>query len=170
MKKETKIIKAQWMFPFIKEILSKDKQVRITVTGSSMYPFLRENIDSVELTGASFSALKKGDIALIQRENGQYILHRVLLKKGGSFFIVGDAQQWIEGPLAESQLVAVASAIYRKDLRISCEGRGWKLVSLLWLKLLPFREQLIACFKRLRKRTKSMYRRRPFSEQRFTKN
>ncbi len=169
--KETKSIKAEFIFPFIEEILSKGKQVRITVTGSSMYPFLRENIDSVLLSKVSFADLEKGNIALIKRENGQYILHRVLLKKNNCFFIVGDAQQWIEGPLQEDQLVAVASAIYRRDFKIDCTGGIWKIVSLTWLKLLPHREHLIASFKKLRKFMKcvtaystKLTRRRPFSE------
>jgi len=149
--KETKVVKAELIFPFVKEILSQGKLVRITVTGSSMYPFLREAIDSVELSGGCFSDLRKGDITLIKRENGQYILHRVLLVKADSFFIVGDAQQWVEGPLYEKQLIAIASAIYRKDFRISCYGRLWRIASFLWLKLLPYRKPLITYFKKLRK-------------------
>jgi len=146
-----KTIKAELIFPFVKEILSQGKQVRITVTGSSMYPFLRENIDSVELSGCSLFDLRRGDIALIKRGNGQYILHRVLLRKADSFFIVGDAQQWVEGPVYEEQLIAIASAIYRTDFRISCSGGLWRIVSFLWLKLLPYRRLLIKGFRKSRK-------------------
>lgn len=161
--KEIRIVKSKFIFPFVNEILSQGKQVRLTVTGSSMYPFLRENIDSVELSAGSFYQLRKGDIVLIKRGNGQFILHRVLLKKADSFFIVGDAQQWVEGPLYEEQLIAIASAIYRKDFRISCYGRLWRLSSFIWLKMLPYRETLISCFKKLRMIMKGMGR-RPFSE------
>ena len=70
----------------------------------SMYPFLREDKDKVELAMTSFSCIKKGDVVLIKRESGEYVLHRVLKKSMDHFYIVGDAQQWIEGPLLPEQL------------------------------------------------------------------
>ena len=92
---EIKFVKSVDMFPVVKEILNKSISVSITVTGMSMYPFLRENIDSVELSDASFMSICRGDIVLILRKNGDYVLHRVLRKEKNNFYIIGDAQQWI---------------------------------------------------------------------------
>lgn len=136
---EVKKIKSTEMFPVIKEILENGSRVWITVTGMSMYPFLREDEDCVELSQTSIDTIKKGDIVLIQRATGQYILHRVIRKENALFYIVGDAQQWIEGPLKNEQLVAVVTAIKRGKHKFSCQNRWWRLLVTLWINIIPLR-------------------------------
>lgn len=134
------IAKASEVFPAIQDIFDETgSNVRITVSGDSMLPFLRDGIDSVELSSAEFSELKKLDIALIKRVTGEYVLHRVVRKDSDCFFIAGDAQQWIEGPLRPEQLQASVSAIWRRNKRISCDSKLWRLCSRVWLLCLPFR-------------------------------
>jgi len=108
-----------------------------------MYPFLRDGLDCVELSACSFDTAKKGDIVLIQRKTGEYVLHRILCKKKSVFYIIGDAQQWIEGPLEKEQLIAVVSAIRRGKRTISCSNFIWKLLSFLWLGVIPIRYKLL---------------------------
>lgn len=143
---EVKLVKSVEMFPVIKEILKKGINVSITVTGMSMYPFLRENTDSVELANVCFTSIRRGDIVLIIRETGEYILHRVIKKEKGGFYIVGDAQQWIEGPLRPEQFIAVATAVCRGKRHIKCSSFWWKLLSGAWLRILPFRYLLIKTY------------------------
>jgi signal peptidase len=131
--------KSNKMFPVIQELLKEGKRVRLPVTGTSMYPFLMEERDSVELSYALFSEVKSGDIVLILRENGQYILHRVITKTENCFYIVGDAQQEIEGPLYPNQLIAVVISVWRMKEHIECSNLCWKTLSYVWVKLLPFR-------------------------------
>jgi len=73
-------VKSSAIFPVITELLDSGQTARITVTGNSMYPFLRAGRDSVELSKASFQEINRGDIVLIKRTNGIYILHRVIKK------------------------------------------------------------------------------------------
>ena len=141
-----KYIKAGVMFPVIEEMLKEGRSVRITVTGSSMYPFLRENIDSIELSSSNFINIHRGDIVLILRDTGAYILHRILKKEKDRFYIVGDHQQWIEGPLRQDQLIAVAIAIWRKDKKIVCTNIWWKILSRAWLRLLPVRHVVLVLY------------------------
>jgi hypothetical protein len=143
-------IQAASLFPLVSEMIEKGQPTRIIVSGSSMYPFLRDGIDSVELDRADFERLAGGDIVMIQRTNGQYIMHRVCKKEKDHFFMVGDAQQWIEGPLYPEQLVAVATAIWRKERRIVCSNRWWKFLSGVWLLCRPCRYRIIKTYRRLR--------------------
>lgn len=136
---EVKKIKSAEMFPVIKEILEGGGRAWITVTGMSMYPFLREDEDCVELSSASIETIRRGDIVLIQRFTGEYILHRVLRVGKGSFYIIGDAQQWIEGPLLPEQLIAVVTAIKRNKLQFSCHNKLWKLLVRVWINIVPLR-------------------------------
>jgi len=90
-------VKSSELFPVIKEILSEGRTAWITVTGNSMYPFLREDIDSVKLSAASLETIKKGDIVLIRRLTGEYILHRVIRKEDDCFYMVGDPKGGLRG-------------------------------------------------------------------------
>lgn len=148
---EVRYVKAGVMFPVISEILGTGKTARVTITGSSMSPFLRQGTDSVELAETDFQSIRRGDIVLIRRYNGQYILHRVLSKKKDCFFMVGDAQQFVEGPLRPNQLIAVAKAVYRKDWRISCDSFWYSAFSELWLLLRPMRYPIIRAMHILRR-------------------
>jgi len=131
-------VKSSAIFPVITELLDSGQTARITVTGNSMYPFLRAGRDSVELSKASFQEINRGDIVLIKRTNGIYILHRVI-KKPKILFMVGGAQQWIEGPLYPEQLVAKVKSVRRKNREIPCTNDTWVFLSRVWLRLRIFR-------------------------------
>ena len=144
-------VKAAAIFPFIEEILEQGQNSRITVTGSSMYPFLRDGVDSVEFSKGSFDSISRGDIVLIRRRDGAYVMHRVLKKEGISFYMVGDAQQWIEGPLYADQLLAVVTAVYRKDRKIVCRSIWWRTLSGIWLWMLPCRHIVFKLYRGFRR-------------------
>ena len=70
-------IKLDDVMPLIKEKLASGQEVIFSPHGTSMLPFLKEGRDSITLK-APPARLKKYDIPLYQRKNGQYILHRVV--------------------------------------------------------------------------------------------
>jgi len=146
-----KTIKSEVLFPQVKELLDNGHKVRITVTGSSMMPFLRENIDSVELSAANFESLRFGQIPLIRRADGQYILHRLICKKKDRFFIAGDAQLWVEGPIYPEQLVAVVTKIWRGDRQISASNICWDMLSFIWWLRIPAYRMLRIPYRLLKK-------------------
>ncbi len=134
-----KLVKAAELFSLTSEILAQDGYAWITVTGMSMYPFLKEVRDSVELSKATFESIKKGDIVLIKRLNGVFVLHRVCKKKKECFYMVGDAQQWIEGPLVPEQILAKVTRIKRKGRIINCKNPILKACVTIWMFVLPIR-------------------------------
>lgn len=148
---EIKKVKAANMFPLILEIIDNGQSTKIPVSGESMNPFLRDGIDSVEFTKGSFEQLSWGDIVVVQRTDGYYVMHRIYKKEKDCFFLVGDAQQWIEGPIYPKQLVAVVTAIWREDKRIFCSNRWWRLLSGLWLHLRPFRYFILKAHRKMGK-------------------
>lgn len=135
-------VKSNTIFPVIVDLLNSGQTARITVTGNSMNPFLKANRDSVELSKTSFQEIRRGDIVLIKRTNGIYVLHRVYKKTEDSFSMVGDAQQWIEGPLYPDQLVAKVISVRRKNKEIPCTNIVWVLLSWIWLRLRVFRYKI----------------------------
>jgi len=148
---EVKLIKSACIFPAIRELLQEGTQVWLTVTGMSMYPFLREDKDSVKLVSACFDTINKGDIVLIQRVSGEYILHRVFKKDDNCFFMAGDAQKWIEGPLEPDRLIAAVAEIRRNGRTISCRNIFWNLLTAFWMKAIPLRNYLLKTIRILAK-------------------
>lgn len=140
--REVRKIKSANLFPLVSEILEHGQSSRVSITGSSMYPFLRNEIDSVEMSKGDFSSISRGDIVLIRRTDGAYVMHRVLKKERDCFYIVGDAQQWIEGPLIPEQLIAVVPSVWRKEKHISCSNSCWRALSWFWLLVLPVRHHI----------------------------
>lgn len=136
---EVKRVKSAEIFSVISDILSQGGKAWITVTGMSMYPFLREDKDMVELSSGDFESIKRGDIILIKRRTGAYVLHRVLRKENKCFYMIGDAQKWVEGPLDPDQLIAVVSKIKRGRFEIKCTNIVWTLLTRVWLNVIPFR-------------------------------
>lgn len=147
---EVKRIKADFMMPVINNLLENDSKVCLTVTGNSMYPFLRDNKDSVELAKCSFSDVKTGDIILIQRWDSTYVLHRVILKGKSSVYILGDAQRRPEGPIDRNQILAKVDSVWRCSKKISAKNIIWRILTFLWFMLFPFRRIIIDKYRRIR--------------------
>lgn len=76
-----------------------------------MLPMLRQGVDSVVLFPLP-EKLKKYDLPLYQRDNGQYVLHRVV-KSGASYTCIGDNQFDYETGLRHVQMIALVTAFYR---------------------------------------------------------
>ena len=63
--------------PVLMELLEQGESVSLTVTGNSMSPFLVHGRDQISFQKPS-APLKRGDMAFFRRENGDYVMHRVL--------------------------------------------------------------------------------------------
>ena len=67
-----KQVKLDELMPFITEQLNEGKSVTFSPRGTSMLPLLKEGRDSVTLS-KPVGRLKKYDIPLYRRKNGQYV-------------------------------------------------------------------------------------------------
>ncbi len=149
--KKIELAKMSKILPIIEFLFEQKSDVKLTVTGNSMYPFLKHTRDSVLLSDAKSLHISKGDVVLFKRDTGQCILHRVCrYKDEDNIYFVGDAQTGIEGPIAKSQLIALVTSVYRDGKEISCRSFWWRTLSFLWLLILPIRPFFIALY------TKSM--------------
>lgn len=151
-----KKLKAKDILPVVKEYIDNGKRVRITVTGNSMYPFLRDSKDSVELIETEYQNIKLGDIVLVLQNDGTYILHRLIKKRENYFYINGDAQWYREGPMHPGQIIGKVARVWRKEKEIKCNAPLWRSLSFLWFLLIPFRRLLIRYFALLRRIKKTV--------------
>ena len=143
------------MVPGIEELVHAGYLVKLTVTGSSMYPFLRHGVDSVGIESLG-RAPKKGDILFYQRGNGQYVLHRVIGAKGEELRLAGDAQNLVERQSGWDNVIGIVSVVYRSRREISCGALFWRMFSCLWRWALPFRPLVILLYRTVRGRFRSV--------------
>ena len=146
-KKPIKRADAENLMALVLPMLEEGKTVRLTVTGFSMYPLVSSRRDSVLLKKAdSFSV---GDVPLFQREDGSYILHRIVKEKNGSYATMGDYETQEEYPVKPEQILAKAVGFYRKERFIDCNSIGYRLYSFLWRKMAPIRPLLLKTMAKL---------------------
>lgn len=122
----------------LKGLIEEGHEVNIVVAGFSMTPFLCNERDYVHLK-APDRKLKVGDIVFFQRPSGQYILHRICRIKKDGYYIVGDAQTQIEGPVSREQIFAVATAANRKGKMIGHGDFWWDFFEKVWPRVIPLR-------------------------------
>ena len=127
------------LFSLMDEMLNNNKSVIFSPNGNSMQPFLFEGLHTVEIKKSSFQELKISDVVLIRRTNGDYVMHRLVYKNRHGLYLNGDNQNWFEGPLPSSALVAVGVARICKGERWEFYSFTWRCLSWIWILLFPIR-------------------------------
>ena len=120
------------VMPQIRELLAMGQSVRLYPKGVSMMPMLRQGIDSVLLSPVQ-GKLKKYDLPLYQRKNGQYVLHRIV-KVGETYTCIGDNQYAYEPGVRQEQLIAVVTGYYRDEEYRSVKSFRHKVYCRFWHK------------------------------------
>ncbi len=132
---------AENLMTLVLPMIEEGKTVKLTVTGFSMYPLVSSRRDSVLLKKAE--TLSVGDVPLFRREDGSYILHRIVKKKDGFFATMGDYEIKKEYPVKPEQVVAKAVGFYRKERYIDCNSTEYRIYSFLWRKTVRIRPFLL---------------------------
>lgn len=122
-------------------------RANLAVTGCSMLPMLRQNRDIVILEPIADS-LQAGDIALFQRENGPYVLHRVITVDKRWYVFCGDNQAQCE-QVEHGQLVARVTGYIRNGKAYDLKSVGYRLYCWAWVRLFCLRKYYIAIRRRL---------------------
>lgn len=135
--KEHLIVGMDELVPIFKEQLAAGKSVRFSPKGISMLPMLREGKDTVTLSAAPVR-LKKYDIPLYQRDDGKYILHRIVAA-GDDYTCVGDNQFVYEKGIRPDQIIAVVTAFSRAEKDHSVKELSYKFYCRFWHYTRPLR-------------------------------
>ena len=118
------------LMPVFREQLALGRSVRFMPKGVSMLPMLREGKDSVELSPLP-GTLKKYDVVLYQRDNGKYVLHRIV-KAGETYTCMGDNQFTPEPGLRHDQMIGLVAAFYRGEKQYNVRHWGYGLYCRIW--------------------------------------
>lgn len=134
------------VFPLIEEQLNAGGSATFKIRGTSMLPFLSDMRDSVTVV-APTRRIRKHDVVLYRRCNGDFILHRVVGRKKEFLLCRGDNQFENEQVFPE-QVVAIVSEYERNGKRKSISSLTHRLYSLYWVNSVLLRRLL----RKLRKR------------------
>lgn len=118
------------LMPLFRERLEAGQKIKFSPRGISMLPMLRQGIDSVILSPVP-GKLKKYDLPLYQRDDGKYILHRIV-KAGETYTCIGDNQQVYEQGVRHDQMIALVTAFTRGDREIDVRNPVYQLYCRVW--------------------------------------
>ncbi len=118
------------LMPLFMERLAAGQTVRFSPKGISMLPMLRQHVDSVIIAPVS-GKLKKYDLPLYRRDDGKYILHRII-DAGDTYTCMGDNQFVAEPGLRHDQMIAVVTEFYRGEKRHSVNETAYRLYCRFW--------------------------------------
>ena len=125
------------LMPVIKECLANGKHIWFSPKGVSMLPMLRQGFDRVLLSPLP-EKFGKYDLPLYQRDNGQYVLHRIV-RVGETYTCVGDNQFALETRIRPDQMIALVTAFTRKGKKIPVNHLGYRFYCRFWHYSRPIR-------------------------------
>ncbi len=123
----------------LKELVEQGDTVSMRIVGSSMSPFLIHNRDII-IFKAPDRKLRRGDMVFFQRDSGQYVMHRIYSEKKDGYYIIGDAQTELEGPVRPEQIFALVIKVKRKDKWLEPGNFWWEFFARVWIRSIRLRK------------------------------
>ena len=114
-----------------------DLPIRIQLRGHSMHPLIRYQKDYVTIQAVS-RPLRKGDIVLFQRADGQYVVHRIW-KLNAQIISFGDNCSAPDAPIPPERVLGLVTYVHRKHHTIHVDTPIWRMLGRIWSALRPLR-------------------------------
>ncbi|MGN0299322.1 MAG: S24/S26 family peptidase [Lachnospiraceae bacterium] len=134
----------------LRELTEEGKEVSMRISGNSMSPFLIHERDFICFQKPD-RPLKVGDMVFFERTNGQFVMHRIYRIRPEGYYIVGDAQNQIEGPIKEEQIFAVITQVKRKEKWIGPGNFWWEFFEHIWIHMIPLRLAVVKLYGMIKK-------------------
>jgi signal peptidase I len=143
-------------FEEIAQFLHSGKNVKLYVKGTSMQPWLRNGKDAVMLSPVQPDALKTGNIVLF-RFRGQYLLHRIIARRGDNFVMQGDGAYQMRESVTLADIIGTVYAIIRPSGKNRPAGSlSERLYWNIWYTLYPIRKYLLKITNKLQVTSKQV--------------
>lgn len=137
------MISMEELAPLIQLQLQQGGRATLTVTGNSMQPMLCHRRDAVSLQPVE-QKIKKGELILYRREDGAYILHRVVGCTAQDQYICSGDNQWEKEAVSHQQVIARVYEFRRKSKVYPITCRGYRFYVWLWVWMFPVRRPILA--------------------------
>lgn len=131
-------------------ILEQRGELIYTNVGNSMYPLIKPR-DLLVIKKVD-RPLRRLDIPLYQRDNGQYVLHRIIKKRKNDYLICGDNRVWPEEGITDRHILGILTDVIRNGETISVYRRDKRVYAQLLVASLPLRRSASRIKNKLKKR------------------
>lgn len=111
--------------------------------GDSMMPLLRQGRDLMVITRKPAERLKRYDVPLYKRENGQYVLHRILKARKDDYVICGDNRWCREYGITDQQIIGILTAVVRDGKKLSVTDKKYRIYVHIWCDLFYIRAAVL---------------------------
>ena len=93
------------------DVIARQGKLVYTNVGDSMYPLIQPH--DLLVIEAVKKPLRQFDIPLYKRDNGRYVLHRIMRIKNGEYLMCGDNRYGLERGITDRHIIGVLTAIIR---------------------------------------------------------
>ncbi len=136
------------LYPIIKEKIESGGTVQLPITGTSMLPLLVWGRDTVEIVKCENA--KKYDIIFYRRDDGHFVLHRIIGINEKGYILCGDNQTVKEYGINDRHIIAVVSSITRNGKKFDVTKLLYKIYSRLWTMVRPFRRYILVIARKIK--------------------
>lgn len=136
------------IYPAIKETLLGGGTVELPITGTSMFPLLKAGRDTVIIK--SDTDYKIGDIIFYRRDDGHFVLHRIVGTDENGYILCGDNQTVLEKNITEKHIIAKVTELHRDGKIISADDPKYLRKVDFWIKALPHRRLPLMIMRKLK--------------------
>lgn len=135
-------------FSQVESELAAGRSVIIKVKGNSMYPFLRNGIDSVKIEPVN-QPLGNNDVVIFYY-NGRHILHRIIKIEGEKYTMQGDGILITTETCTRKDIIGIVTHIRRGNGKmIPVTSFRWRTLSSIWQSLRFARRYMLAILRRM---------------------
>ena len=130
------------------DILNSKGYLITTANGTSMLPLIRPKKDSIFIKKG---IPKKYDVVLYKRDDGKYILHRILNVVNDEYVICGDNQFVKEYGINNKHILGVMEGFYRDNRYVDVGSLRYKMYVYIWCKSFRVRRFIMRSFEVINK-------------------
>lgn len=111
--------------------------------GDSMMPLIKQGRDKMVIVRKPEGRLRKYDVPLYKRDNGQYVLHRIVGVRDNDYVILGDNRWALEYGITDRHIIGVLSAVIRDGKSVSVTSKQYLRYVQLWCGCLCLRRAVL---------------------------
>lgn len=112
------------LYPEIVSVLNSGGIFKFTPSGNSMYPFLKNDENEVEIKSAD--SISVGDVLLVKTDDGLFLLHRVDEIRNGGYILRGDNMLKREGIFTKKNIIGKMVGFTKNNKYISVSDKSVK--------------------------------------------
>ena len=137
------------MMEEIRTLISEGRTVSLTVKGNSMNPFMVHLRDQITLGPWKDEDIRKGTVALVKDNRGNYLIHRIIKRDEDSVTLLGDGNIAMTETANLENIIGIMYSITRKGRSYSSQSATWRFYSWLWDILTPLRRWPLGLWRKL---------------------